>query len=368
MKEKVDLNERSYEILIERGAVRSALQKRSEILSSGKSLTWIADSKVLELYKDSLKEVLENSDAKNLKGSEKIFPINGGESSKSFKVLEDICESFAESYMDRGSCVFALGGGVVGDIAGFAAACYMRGVDFYQIPTTLLAMVDSSVGGKTGLNIAAGKNLVGAFHQPKGVFMDVDFLQTLPPREFAAGMSEVIKYALIGDSCFFEKLSAQKFSAQSEELLEIVAKCCRMKAQIVKADELETSSGDGGRALLNFGHTFGHAIEKCAGYGKYLHGEAVAVGMCMAGSLSEKLGLISSQDLEKIKETLSLYGLPISFGGEISMSDFKNAMMRDKKAIGKSPRFVLLNSIGKSFVKGDISSAQLDSVLEEYCS
>lgn len=370
MKQKVDLGERSYEIFISSGALALALEKRSEILSSGRSVAWVADSKVLELHKNSLSKIFENSKNQNEKKLERVFPIDGGESSKSFCVFEKLCESFAESGMDRHSVIFALGGGVIGDLAGFAAASYMRGIDFYQVPTTLLAMVDSSVGGKTGINIRAGKNLVGAFYQPKGVFIDTDFLKTLNGREFAAGMGEVIKYALLGNAEFFQELLelSEKLSAKNEKLSAAISLCCKMKAEIVAGDERESLSENSGRALLNFGHTFAHAIEKCAGYGKYLHGEAVAIGMCMASSLSEKMGLISSQDFEKIKNLINSCELPTKCSSKIPANIFKDAMLHDKKNSGKQIRFVLLKSIGKAFVSSDVPQEMLDSVIEEFCS
>src|SRR6185295_4410937 len=198
-----------------------------------------------------------------------------------------------EAKLDRGGVLFAVGGGVIGDLGGFAAAAWLRGIEYYQVPTTLLAMVDSSVGGKTGINLASGKNLVGAFHQPRAVFISTGLLSTLPPREFAAGMAEVIKYGLLGDAPLFAQLEEAPLTIANARLAAVVRQCCALKARIVEADERETAK-EGGRALLNLGHTFGHAIENVAGYGEYLHGEAVAIGLCAAARLSQKLGYIGA--------------------------------------------------------------------------
>ena len=220
-----------------------------------------------------------------------------GEGAKSTRELADIWEKLAQARIDRSGIIFAVGGGVVGDLSGFCAATFLRGIAFVQVPSTLLSMVDSSVGGKTGINLPSGKNLVGAFHQPEAVFADMDLLATLPPREFAAGMAEVIKYGLLGDAAFFKKLEAAGTLAwNTPELPSVVRRCCEIKAQIVAADERETAK-ENGRALLNLGHTFGHAVEKVAGYGEYLHGEAVAVGCVAAAMLSEKLGFAETDAL-----------------------------------------------------------------------
>src|SRR6185436_13759309 len=203
----------------------------------------------------------------------------------------------------------AVGGGVVGDLAGFAAASYLRGVDYYQVPTSLLAMVDSSVGGKTGINLAAGKNLVGAFHQPRGVFVATDLLATLPTREFAAGCAEIIKVGLLGDAELFARLERAPLTLVSGDLADVIRRCCALKARVVEADEFETAK-DGGRALLNLGHTFGHAIEQVTGYGAYLHGEAVAIGLCAAVRLSQKLGYITAIDVGRVESTVAAHALP----------------------------------------------------------
>ena len=205
--------------------------------------------------------------------------------------------------------LFAVGGGVVGDLAGFAAATYLRGIDYYQVPTTLLAMVDSSVGGKTGVNLKAGKNLAGAFHQPRRVFIATGFLGTLPAREFAAGTAEVIKSALLADRPLFEALENAPLAAGDRRLPPTIRRCCAIKARLVEADERERAD-EGGRALLNLGHTFAHAVEQVAGYGSYLHGEAVAVGLCAAARLSSRLGMIGAADAARVESAVSAHGLP----------------------------------------------------------
>jgi 3-dehydroquinate synthetase len=231
----------------------------------------------------------------------------------------------------------------------------MRGIDFYQVPTTLLAMVDSSVGGKTGINIPEGKNLVGAFHQPKAVFIDVEYLDTLPEREFSAGMAEVIKYGLLGDKKFFEMIEGleEPLTPGHQKMSSVIAHCCKMKADVVASDERETAK-DGGRALLNLGHTFAHAIEKCAGYGEYLHGEAVGLGLLLAARLSHSMGEMDAGDIVRIEKVLTRYRLPVKLRKPISIEDLISAIKVDKKTISGLPRFVVMRGIGVSIVRDDI--------------
>jgi 3-dehydroquinate synthetase len=253
---------------------------------------------------------------------------------------------------------------VGGDLAGFAAACYLRGVDYYQIPTTLLAMVDSSVGGKTGVNLKAGKNLAGAFHQPKRVFISTGFLKLLPPREFSAGMAEVIKAALLGDKLLFEDLERAPLIASDLRLAWVVRVCCGIKSALVEADERETAA-EGGRALLNLGHTFGHAIEQATGYGSYLHGEAVAVGLCAAARLSRRLGMLADADVARIERVVSAHALPTRARTPLAIPGLMAAMARDKKARAGALRFVLLSSLGKAVVRPDVPSAEVEAVWRE---
>ncbi len=277
-----------------------------------------------------------------------IMALPPGEKTKSFAHLEEICEFLAHKNIDRNSCLLAIGGGVVGDLTGFAAASFLRGIDYRQAPTTLLAMVDSSVGGKTGINLAAGKNLAGAFHQPKAVYIDTSLLETLPPREFAAGMAEVIKTALLADHSMFDQLqSLGKLDPASPQLPGIIRRCCEIKAGIVAEDE-EERAAQGGRALLNLGHTFAHAIEAVTAYGSYLHGEAVGLGLVLAARLSQKLGRLSENDVTHVRNAVAVYGLPVQLTEPLPASALCEAMKRDKKVRGGEVRFVTLSSLGKA--------------------
>ena len=288
-----------------------------------------------------------------------------GEKSKSLEVFGQVQEFLAANNVTRQGALWVMGGGVVGDLGGFAAATYLRGIEFYQVPTTLLAMVDSSVGGKTGLNLAAGKNLVGAFHQPRGVFIGTSLLATLPAREFAAGMAEVIKYGLLGDAALFAQLERAPLTVTSAELPAVIRRCCALKARIVEADERELAK-EGGRALLNLGHTFGHAIEQVAGYGTYLHGEAVAIGLCAAARLSQKLGSISAGETARIDAVVAAHALPTRLRAPLACRALLGAIARDKKIRAGLPRFVVLNQIGEAITRQDgITPALIGACLRE---
>lgn len=293
-----------------------------------------------------------------------VWVVPSGETAKSADHLVGIWDFLAEMKMDRGGVVVAFGGGVVGDLAGFAAASYLRGVDFIQIPTTLLAMVDSSVGGKTGINLKAGKNLVGAFHQPQSVYVMTDLLRSLPAREFAAGMAEVIKYGLLGDAALFDQLEAQPLAVDRPELAAVVRQCCAAKARIVEADEFETAAS-GGRALLNLGHTFAHAIEKVAGYSVYLHGEAVAIGLAAAARLSRDLGLVGLTEVARVEAVLTAHALPIRLREPIATAALMAAMARDKKVRAGRLRFVVMDAIGRSSTRDDVTGNLVESVWRE---
>jgi 3-dehydroquinate synthase len=249
--------------------------------------------------------------------------------------------------------LYAAGGGVIGDLAGFAAAAFLRGIEFRQVPTTLLAMVDSSVGGKTGLNLKAGKNLVGAFHQPAAVYVATDLLATLPPREFAAGLAEVIKTGLLGDAALFARLEREPLTVRSPDLAAVVRICCALKARVVEADERETAK-EGGRALLNLGHTFGHAIEQVTGYGAYLHGEAVAIGLAAAARLSQKIGYIGPSEVARIEAVLAAHALPIRLRQPLPLDGLLAAMARDKKVRAGALRFVVLRRLGEAATQGGV--------------
>ena len=289
-----------------------------------------------------------------------------GESTKSAVQWAQLLEQIAASRLDRRGVLVALGGGVVGDLAGFAAASYMRGIRFVQIPTSLLAMVDSSVGGKTGINLAAGKNLAGAFHQPMAVLADTDTLATLPPREFAAGMAEVIKYGVALDADFFAWLEQQAAAIQAREpeaLERMVARCCQIKADVVSKDERE----GGVRALLNFGHTMGHAIEKVTGFSGVLHGEGVAMGMVYAVELSAKRRGFADSDARRMVKLLRVFDLPVAPPAGLAWTALRTAMGVDKKAAGGQVRFVLPGQLGQSDLPVAVPEPELQAAWERWC-
>lgn len=341
--ENVNLSSNSYPIFIGEESFDFLLYKAQELKAESKRILCIADESVCLAQPDALQKI---------SALMPVVQIPSGENSKSMAMFSELCSELTKFGMDRKSSIFAWGGGVTGDLAGFVSASYMRGIDFYQVPTTLLAMVDSSVGGKTAINIPEGKNLVGAFHQPKAVFMNTAFLKTLPQREFSAGMAELIKCAMINDAQFFSELESLKtpLNAEHEFLPRAIQKACAMKARIVSADEKETAK-DGGRALLNLGHTFGHAIEKCAGFGQWLHGEAVAMGIVMCMIYSKKLGIFAESDFSKVKKLLESYNLPTSLNPKLDASKMLESMFHDKKTESGKLRLVLLNGIGKAFTQ-----------------
>jgi 3-dehydroquinate synthase len=291
--------------------------------------------------------------------------LPAGEETKSIERLGEALEFLAGERIDRGGVVLAVGGGVIGDLAGYAAAAYLRGIDVWQVPTTLLAMVDSSVGGKTGINLRAGKNLAGAFHQPRAVYICTDLLGTLPAREFAAGMAEILKYGLLGDAELWEQLRAKPYLAAADERLPaVIRRCCAIKAEVVRNDERETAAS-GGRALLNLGHTFGHAIEKVAGYGSYLHGEAVAIGLIAAARLSERTGRVPLGTASEVASTVRGYGLPDRLREPLAGGDLMAAMRSDKKVRGGTIRFVVLETIGRAATADDVPAELAAEVWSE---
>ena len=345
----VELGERTYPIFIGSGLLGGGFDLSAHV--RGPDWLVVTNETVEPLYLDAL--------VANLTGKQvRVISLPDGEAYKTLETVEDILDTLVENSANRDTTVVALGGGVVGDIAGFAAACYMRGVDFIQVPTTLLAQVDSSVGGKTGVNHASGKNLIGAFHQPRAVLIDTDTLKTLPDRELKAGLAEVIKYGAIVDADFFawieDNLEAL-IARDVEALAAAIQRSCELKAAIVAEDERES----GRRAILNFGHTFGHAIEHCQGYGEWLHGEAVAAGMVMAAQLSAEDAAMAV----RIETLLQRAGLPTQ-PPSIAATDFMAAMGMDKKVQQKQLRFVLLRTLGDAFVSSDYDSARLETVLE----
>jgi 3-dehydroquinate synthase len=345
---QVNLGERSYPIVIGRGLLGSF---DLSAYIRGQDCLVVSNETVAPLYLDALRGSLAASKVSSI-------ALPDGESHKTMATMQSILDELVASGANRDTAVVALGGGVVGDIAGFAAACYMRGVDFVQVPTTLLAQVDSSVGGKTGVNHPRGKNLIGAFHQPRVVLIDTDTLATLPDRELSAGMAEVIKYGAICDMGFFDWLEKNMDSLlrrDAHALAHAIRRSCELKAEIVAEDEREA----GRRAILNFGHTFGHAIENCVGYGEWLHGEAVAVGMIMAGELSN----IDAEEVNRLRRLIERAGLPTE-PPALGAARFLEAMSRDKKVEKKLLRFVLLRQLGAAFVTSDYNEADLYDICD----
>ncbi|MEC7287276.1 MAG: 3-dehydroquinate synthase [Verrucomicrobiota bacterium] len=347
----VQLAERSYHIHFSDVAERLKADI-SNLRASGHSVRVISDAGVLKAHPEYLTQVgFEDGE---------ILILPAGEATKSIEFFSQALSHLARTASNRDCALFAFGGGVIGDLTGYVAASYLRGIDFYQIPSTLLSMVDSSVGGKTGINLPEGKNLVGAFWQPKAVYIDTALLQTLSPREFAAGMAEVIKYGMLADIELFKDLVALKgLNANSPELSAFVRRCCAIKAQIVADDEKETAAS-GGRALLNLGHSFAHAIENVAGYGQYLHGEAVAIGLVMATRLSAAIGQLSESDIMQVEELIKKFELPIRLNQALKISDLMAAMQCDKKNRGGQLRFVTVTSLGTTVTTDNIDSALIE--------
>ncbi len=319
---------------------------------SGRKCALLTDQMVWKSLPASLREIFATVPR---------LELPAGEKTKSFAELGRVLDFMAAERLDRSAVLWILGGGVIGDLGGFAAAAYLRGIEFVQVPTTLLAMVDSSIGGKTGINIAAGKNLVGAFHHPSAVFLPIPCLRTLPAREFAAGMAEVIKYGLLGDAALFARLEKTPLTVDSADLAAVIRRCCEMKAAIVQADERETAK-EGGRALLNLGHTFGHAIEQVTGYGTYLHGEAVGIGLAAAARLSAKLGSLPAADIARVDRTVAAHGLPIRLREPLKLAALMEAMQHDKKVRTGQLRFIILNRLGEAVTRSGIDPALVESV------
>ena len=349
----LQIDERSYPIHFSDVEERLKVDV-SNLRTSGRSVRVVSDARVLKAHPEYLSEVGFEDD--------EILSLPAGEATKSIEFFSQALSHLASTASNRNCALFAFGGGVIGDLAGYVAASYLRGIDFYQIPSTLLSMVDSSVGGKTGINLPEGKNLVGAFWQPKAVYIDTALLQTLSPREFAAGMAEVIKYGMLADLELLNDLLALRgLDANSSELPAIVRRCCAIKAQIVADDEKETAAS-GGRALLNLGHSFAHAIENAAGYGQYLHGEAVAIGLGMATRLSAAIGQIPVSDIKQVEEIIEKFGLPTRLNQVLKISDLMAAMQRDKKNRGGQLRFVSMTKLGFAVTTDGIDPALIEQL------
>jgi 3-dehydroquinate synthase len=352
---RVALGERAYPIYIGPGLLNAAELFTPHL--EQKRVAIVSNDVVAPLYLARLRETLRSAGIETL---EIILP--DGEAHKDWSSLNQIFDALLAARAERKTTLLALGGGVVGDVAGFAAATYQRGVPYLQVPTTLLAQVDSSVGGKTAINHPRGKNMVGAFYQPRAVVSDIDTLKSLPQRELKAGLAEVIKHAVIRDARFFDWLERNVealLAADVAALGHAVLRCCEIKAAIVARDERE----EGERALLNFGHTFGHAIETGFGYGNWLHGEAVAAGMALAAELSARLGLLDRAEARRLTALLARAGLPVAVKG-LDPLRFRELMSVDKKARDGRLRFIVLQGIGSAAVRAEVPEASVRQTLE----
>ena len=359
----VDLGARSYEIAIGAGLLAQAGERIKPFLKRP-LVAIVTDSNVAARHLDHLQESLRKADIRA-----RAIVLPAGEATKSYQHLAETCDGLLSAGIERRDMIIALGGGVIGDLAGFAAAILRRGVDFIQIPTTLLAQVDSSVGGKTGINSPHGKNLIGAFHQPKSVLIDIALLDTLPKRELAAGYAEVAKYGLLGDAPFFSWLEGNApalFAGDAQARIKAITTSCEMKARIVAEDETET----GVRALLNLGHTFGHALEAATGYSsRLLHGEAVAIGMAQAFRFSERQKLCAQGTAARIEAHLRSVGLPTRLSdipGDLPGPEkLLDIMRQDKKAVAGKLTFILVRGIGEAFITRDVAEEDLLAFLAE---
>jgi 3-dehydroquinate synthase len=351
---EVGLGARRYSIRIGTGLLDDVQTWRDAVRGSHALI--VSDENVAPLYAQRLRDVLAQASGTLVHCETLVLPA--GEAHKNLDAVSKVLDALAQLGATRDACELALGGGVAGDIAGFAAACWMRGIDFVQFPTTLLAMVDSSVGGKTGVDHAAGKNLIGAFHQPRAVIADLDTLATLPGRELRAGLAEVVKTACIGDADFFDWLEAHVdalLARDADALTHAIARCCRFKAGVVERDEREA----GERALLNFGHTFGHALETAAGYGTLLHGEAVAIGILLAAHLSVQLGMADAADTERLHALLERFELPVAIPAELAADALLARMRLDKKNRAGTLRLILWRGIGRAEITEGVQDAEV---------
>ena len=358
----VALGNRAYDIVIGRNQM-AVLGARVASLKPGASAAIVTDDTVAGLHLEAAEAALATGGL-----ATRRVVVGAGEATKSFAGLERVCEALIAARIERGDLVVALGGGVVGDLAGFAAAVVRRGLDYIQLPTTLLAQVDSSVGGKTAINSHNGKNLIGAFYQPILVVADTAVLDTLPPRQFRAGYAEIVKYGLLGDARFFAWLEAnvKEVFAGGAARDRAIATSCRMKAAIVARDERET----GDRALLNLGHTFGHALEAAAGFSnRLLHGEAVALGMVLAAEFSVRLGILAPEQAKRARRHLADAGLPVRLadvaGGVANADRLMDLMAQDKKVRRGKLIFILLRDIGAAYIAPDVDPALLRAFLVE---
>ena len=356
----VALGGRSYPIHIGAGQLAEAAGRVS---STGRKVLLLTDENVAARYLAHAQQAFGLS-------PEQVLVLPAGEPSKSWDSAGHVLDWMLGQRLARDALLIAFGGGVIGDLAGFCAAIYQRGIAFVQVPTTLLAMVDSSVGGKTGINHPRGKNMIGAFHQPEAVLADLSLLDTLPPRERAAGIAEIIKYGLLGDAAFYQRLIdggvAALVAGDHAVTAEVVAHCCAMKAAIVAQDEREAIGG-GPRALLNLGHTFGHAVEAHTGYTQWLHGEAVGLGLLMAADLSARLGAVTVAEVEHLRSLLTQAGLPTMPPAGMTPAQFRQLMAGDKKVAAGRLRLVLLRRIGEAVLSADFDDEALGRTLAQFC-
>ncbi|MET1219783.1 MAG: 3-dehydroquinate synthase [Glaciecola sp.] len=352
----VELGARSYPIHIVPNGLSDA-SHFSQIKSE--RIVIVTNTTVAPVYLDTLKQTL----ARACTGSTSDIILPDGEQYKDLAHFEKIQSALLSVHASRDTTLIALGGGVIGDITGFAAACFQRGIDFMQVPTTLLAQVDSSVGGKTAVNHPLGKNMIGAFYQPQAVIIDTQTLRTLPPREFAAGMAEVIKYGIIYDADLFDWLeqhSADIRTLEPTALSHIIERCCAIKAEIVAQDEREK----GLRALLNLGHTFGHAIEAEMGYGNWLHGEAVAAGTIIASHVAQQKGWLNETDVSRIRALHAAFDLPVKGPDSMTVDTYMQHMAHDKKVLAGAIRFIIPQGIGHAVVTADVTTAEIQQAIE----
>ncbi len=359
----VEIPHRQYPIFVAEGLLADTQKLRELLLAriQGRQVAIITNKVVAPLYLDALLEALDGLQVD-------VMQMDDGEAEKNLQVYQQTMDFLLAARHNRSTCLIALGGGVVGDLCGFVAATFQRGVDFVQIPTTLLAQVDSSVGGKTAVNHPQGKNMIGAFHQPVAVLADTATLGTLPSREYAAGLAEVVKYGVIVDAAFFEFLEQHSDDLLAKDgavLSQVILRCCSIKAEVVSADERES----GRRAILNYGHTFGHGIEKLCGYGQWLHGEAVAIGMVMAARLSVAVAGLDESVVMRLTALLRRLGLPTALDQASRKVATIEAMMDvmglDKKVVDGRLRFIVASQLGQVQVRDDIDAAVVRNVLAQ---
>ncbi|MEE3174201.1 MAG: 3-dehydroquinate synthase [Pseudomonadota bacterium] len=359
----VEIPQRQYPIFVAEGLLADTQKLRELLLAriQGRQVAIITNKVVAPLYLDALLEALDGLQVD-------VMQMDDGEAEKNLQVYQQTMDFLLAARHNRSTCLIALGGGVVGDLCGFVAATFQRGVDFVQIPTTLLAQVDSSVGGKTAVNHPQGKNMIGAFHQPLAVLADTATLGTLPSREYAAGLAEVVKYGVIEDAAFFEFLEQHSDDLLAKDgavLSQVILRCCAIKAEVVSADERES----GRRAILNYGHTFGHGIEKLCGYGQWLHGEAVAIGMVMAARLSVAVAGLDESVVMRLTALLRRLGLPTALDQASRKVATIEAMMDvmglDKKVVDGRLRFIVASQLGQVQVRDDIDAAVVRNVLAQ---